>query len=98
MTDQQPPKQTISNQQIVQAAAAGVAFFELKTTLIPGDMKQQLAVLEALLVGVVQGNLAVVSTQEGPVESGSEGGDKLDPAADLIGTEDADDSHKTSAP
>lgn len=92
MNDQQPQKTTISNQQIVQAAAAGVAFFELKTTLIPGDMKQQLAVLEALLVGVVQGNLAVVSTQEGPVESTSEGEGKIDPAAGLKGTDDDADT------
>ncbi len=59
----------ISTQQIQQSAAAGVKFLSLETTLVPGNMRKQLAVLEVVLQGVVGGNLMVVSPKQIPVES-----------------------------
>lgn len=65
----------ISAEQIIGSARAGVAFLNLETTMIPGNMKQQLAVLEAVLQGVGGGHLQVVSPQTDGVESVGEPAD-----------------------
>ena len=83
MSEQEQAIATISTQQIVQSAAAGVEFFNLDTTLIPGNMRKQVAVLEAVLQGVATGNLRVVSPQQNAVESGAD-----DDISDLTGSED----------
>ena len=55
-----PQAPTISGEQIVDAARAAARFFALETTLVPGNMRQQLAVLEAVLGGVASGQLLVL--------------------------------------
>jgi len=64
-----PAPISMSAQQIQQAADAGIAWMGLETTLMPGNLRQQLAVLEVVLQGVVAGKLAVVSPQQLAVES-----------------------------
>ena len=67
-------------QQVQLAAEAGANFLDLETTMIPGNLRKQLSVLEVLLRGIVNGQLVVITTQQIAVESaGSEGPEK--PAA-----------------
>ncbi len=58
-----------SKQQILQASNAGVAFLNLPSTLVPGNMRKQVAVLELILCGLRAGNLQLVSALKTPVES-----------------------------
>jgi hypothetical protein len=69
---QQPVSMTAA--QIQQAATAGVALFGRESTLIPGNMRQQVAVLEVILQGIVAGRLMVVTPQQNAVESGPNAG------------------------
>lgn len=62
----------LTPEQIVQASMVGVSFLNLNSTLIPGNMKAQIAVLEAVLTGVSQGQLQVVSPPPDGVKSLSE--------------------------
>ncbi len=64
-----PQPINMSAQQIQQAAVAGVELLGLKTTLLPGDLRRQLAVLEVVLQGVIGGHLVVVSPRQLAVES-----------------------------
>ena len=59
----------ISTQQIVDAAGAGLNFLDRDTTLVPGDLRKQLAVLEVVLQGVATGNLRVVTPDQLRVQS-----------------------------
>ncbi len=77
-------KQTIdiSPEKIGPIAAAGIRFLNLETTLLPGNLKQQLAVLEVLLSGLAAGELVLATPPRAPVESDATGSDKepdLDP-------------------
>ena len=83
----------ISPPTVAAVAAAGVRFLNLETTLLPGNLKKQLAVLEVYLTGLSQGQLLLATPATDPVESGLDNaGD--DPApTDSPGTEDdANDS------
>ncbi len=52
--------------QVQQAAAAVVRFLSLDTTLIPGNIKGQVSVIAAVLVGIANGQLQVVpAVQDG---------------------------------
>jgi hypothetical protein len=58
----------ISPQMIAPAAQAGVELFQLRTTLIPGDLKSQITVLEAVLMSITTGSLIVVPAPKPDVE------------------------------
>lgn len=62
----------VSNQQIIGAASAGVRFINLESTLIPGNIRKQVSVLEMILTGVATGNLVVVSPDQLQVQSQSD--------------------------
>ena len=77
-------KQTIdiSPEKVGPIAAAGIRFLNLETTLIPGNLKQQLAVLEVFLTGLTQGELILATPAQATVESDAnsgEGSDKKEP-------------------
>lgn len=61
----------LSSQQVGQAAMSTLAFLRLETTLIPGNLRRQLDVLEVVLTGLVSGKLIVASPDQLAVESGS---------------------------
>ena len=65
----QPAPISMSAQQIQQAATAGLDFLGRETTLWPGNLHKQLAVLEVILQGVMAGKLIVVTPQQVAVES-----------------------------
>lgn len=58
----------VSPNQIAPAAQAGVKLLNLSSTLIPGDMKSQVIVLESILMGIATGNLVVVPNPENAVK------------------------------
>ncbi len=89
MNAPQQQQASLTPQQIAQASGAGVQFLNLETTLIPGNIKQQLSVLEVVLQALATGNLQVAQPAETPVESTPEKGTDVD-VSDLIGTDDAD--------
>ncbi len=64
-------KQTIdiSPANVGPIAAAGIRFLNLETTLIPGNLKQQLAVLEVFLGGLSTAELVLATPPRAPVES-----------------------------
>lgn len=64
-------KQTIdiSPGRVQPIAAAGVRFMNLESTLIPGNLKNQLAVLEVLLSGLSAGELLLAPPAPPAVES-----------------------------
>jgi hypothetical protein len=66
-----PNEQTVNldPQQVQQAAGAVTGFFNLDTTLIPGNLRGQVAVITTVLMGIAQGQLMVVSPVEKEVES-----------------------------
>lgn len=92
MTEAQNPQvPSITPQQVAEAAGAGVTFLNLDTTLIPGNLRRQLAVLEVVLQNVANGRAQVVTPQPLPVESNDgEGDDGPDDISDL--TEGGDDA------
>lgn len=59
----------IDPRQIVPAAQAGVELLGLRTTLIPGDIKAQVVVLESVLIGIGTGALVVVPSPQNAVKS-----------------------------
>lgn len=59
----------ISPQQVVQAANAGIQLLNAPSTMIPGPLRAQLGVLEVVLDGIRQGQLAVAPVRQTPVES-----------------------------
>lgn len=87
----QPQVPTLSPQQVQEAAGAGIGFFNMKSTLIPGDIRRQIAVLEAVLQGIATGNLQVVSPQPVQVESVLDEGD----ISDLTQDDDNGSSEQT---
>ena len=73
-------KQTIdiSPASVVPIAAAGIRFLSMETTLIPGNLKQQLAVLEVFLGGLAAGELMLATPPRAPVElDGKKGEDEV---------------------
>lgn len=71
-------EQSLSQRQIDLATTAGAKLLRLPTTLIPGDMRAEVDVLELLLSNMAAGVLRVVSTVEPPVELGSNKADLTD--------------------
>ena len=73
-------KQTIdiSPEKVAPIAAAALRFFGLNTTLVPGNLRQQLAVLEVFLAGLSTGELLLATPAPPPVESDVKGEDKGD--------------------
>ena len=71
-------KQTIdiSPEKVAPIAAAALRFFGLNTTLVPGNLRQQLAVLEVFLAGLSTGELLLATPAPPPVESDAKGEDK----------------------
>ena len=65
----------ISPQQQAMAAQAGIRFLNLETTLIPGNMRKQLDVLEVILGGLANGQLVLASANPDPVESDLDSGE-----------------------
>ena len=61
----------IDPRQVPEAAQAGVKLLGLDTTLIPGNIKAQVVVLESVLAAIATGSLVVVPNPENEV--------KLDP-------------------
>ena len=76
-----PPVQ-ISPQQIMAAFNAGLNFLGLDTTLVPGNLRPQIAVLEVVLNSVLAGQMIVVSPPPVKVESDSKAGDGAGGAPD----------------
>lgn len=67
------PPVEMTPQQVAQAAGAGLTLFSLDTTLIPGNLRQQVAVLEVVLQGVASGQAVVVSRDQLQVQSDTDG-------------------------
>ena len=59
----------IDPRQVPDAAQAGVKLLGLDTTLIPGNIKAQVVVLESVLMGIAGGSLVVVPRPENVVKS-----------------------------
>ena len=59
----------IDPRQVPEAAQAGVKLLGLDTTLIPGNIKSQVVVLESVLMGIGSGSLVVVPNPENVVKS-----------------------------
>ena len=66
----------ISDKQVAQVSATALGFFRMETTLIPGNIRRQLDVLEAILTGLASGNLVVASPAQLAVESKPDKTDK----------------------
>ena len=75
----------INPNQIVPAAQTGVELLNQRTTLIPGDMKSQVVVLESILMGIATGGLVVVPNPENVVKSDLDNGKKEDGNGDDSG-------------
>ena len=73
-------KTQITGEQILGAAQAGVQLLNLRSTLIPGDIKTQLAVLEVVLQNIIMGVLTVAPPVDNQLNSDSDGGQELTPA------------------
>ena len=58
----------ISDKQVAQVSATALGFFRMETTLIPGNIRRQLDVLEAVLTGLASGKLVVASPDQLAVE------------------------------
>lgn len=71
-------KMNITEQQVVTAAGVGVDFLNLETTLIPGNLRKQLSVLEVVLTNIASGSFRLVSPEPNDVESGPQPGDRPD--------------------
>ena len=74
----QGPSIDLSVQQVVVAANAGLRLLGLETTLLPGNLRQQLAVLEVILQGISGGRLLLVPRAQVAVESGPNAGQPAD--------------------
>lgn len=57
------------NEQVKQAAAAGVSLLNRESTLIPSNLAQQVVVLVQILHGLATGRLVLAEAQQKPVES-----------------------------
>ncbi len=68
MNTEAPDTVNLSSQQVAQASAAALSFLRMKTTLVPGDIRRQLDVLEVVLTGLASGNLVVASPSQLAVE------------------------------
>ena len=69
-TSQQPtPDVNISGMQLKAVANDTLAFLKLPTTLVPGNIRRQLDVLELVLTGLREGSLVVASPDQLAVES-----------------------------
>ena len=75
----------IDPRQIVPAAQAGVELLNLRSTLLPGDLKAQLVVLESVLMGIGAGALAVVPIPKNVVKSELDNDDSGDKKEDENG-------------
>ena len=69
MSKQQEQGINITDEQMSGAIGAGIQFLNLETTLIPGNMRKQLAVLEVVLQGIGQGALVIASPDQLKVKS-----------------------------
>lgn len=69
----------LSSKQVGQAAMVTLTFLSLETTLIPGNLRRQLDVLEVVLTGLVSGKLVVASPDQLAVESTPDQEPKKDP-------------------
>jgi hypothetical protein len=65
----------ISPDQIHGAARAGVNLLNRDSTLVPGSLRQQLAVLELILGNILNGRFMVVSSMPVEVELPSKAGE-----------------------
>ena len=83
-------KQTIdiSPEKVAPIAAAGIRFLNLETTLLPGNLKQQLAVLEVFLAGLSTGELLLATPAPPPVELDVKIEDKGNPAKSELSSEE----------
>jgi len=63
----------ISPEMIPRSAAAGMELLQLRTTLVPGDLKDQIAVLQAVLMSITTGSMIVVQAPKSEVELPPEG-------------------------
>lgn len=76
---------TITAGQVRQAAAAGVYLLNRETTMIPAHLKRPISLLEALLVGVENGSLALQAVggdQSAQEEGGADAEEGGRPAGD----------------
>lgn len=74
---QQSP--TISPDQIADAAAAGVEMLQLDTTLVPGNLRKRIGLLELILQQVARGHATLANPDQKPVESKPEAQPKTQP-------------------
>ena len=82
----------IDPRQVPQAAQAGVKLLGLESTLIPGNIKAQVVVLESVLMGIGSGSLVVVPNPENVVKS-----DLDNDESDQKGQDDGDDKTDTGS-
>ena len=72
-------KTDLTGQQVEGAARAGIDLLNRGSTLIPGDIKQQLAVLEVILQNIVMGAVIIAPAQKDQVESKPDGDAEVNP-------------------
>lgn len=65
----QPQQQGISQQQVAEAAAAGLRLFDLDTTLVPGNLRKRIGVLELILQELATGRAVVGQPEQPKVQS-----------------------------
>ena len=82
----------IDPRQVPAAAQAGVKLLSLESTLIPGNIKAQVVVLESVLMGIGSGSLVVVPRPENVVKS-----DLDNDESDQKGQDDGDDKTDTGS-
>lgn len=90
----------LTPEQMGGAISAGLRLLGLETTLIPGNMRKQLDVLEVVLTSLAQGHSQVVPTAVPAVESDPNTGDPagsgavIDGVHEAIGAKDAESHTK----
>lgn len=76
----------IDPQQVAPSARAGIELLGLRTTLIPGDLKAQVVVLESILMMIGTGALIVVPAPQTGVKLDANDGKKEDGNGDDSGS------------
>ena len=88
------PTQTIdiSPERVAPIAQAGLRLLNLETTLVPGNLRAQIGVLEVYLSGLASNQLVLAPTEESAVDSGTKQPDSPTGPEDDGGTQESTDS------
>lgn len=69
MSQPQQQQPGLHPQQVVDAARVGAEFFSLETTLVPGNIRRAINVLEVVLQNIGTGNFVVVTREQLELQS-----------------------------